>query len=96
MEKKYIITGNTNAWIAQRDSTFNGKPRIIIEEGLTLREAQKKLLEMFNEDYEDRGWYAVNWGITVNISSRLAAPTFNDGTRQYEYDSRVYRIEEQE
>lgn len=96
MGKKYMIIGKTNSWIAHRDIKFNGKIEITIDQDLTLREAQKKLLDMFNEDYEDRGWFAVNWGIAVNISGRLAAPTFNDGTRQYEYDSRVYRIEEQE
>ena len=95
-EKKYQITGTTNGWIAQRDLKFNGKTRIIIEKDLTLKEAYKKLLDMFNSDYEDKGWYAKNWGIAVNISKQEASPTFSDGTRMYKCDSRCYKIEEQE
>lgn len=95
-EKLYQITGTTNGWIAQRDLKFNGKTKIIIEKDLTLKVAYKKLLDMFNSDYEDKGWYAENWGIAVNISNRKASPTFSDGTRMYEYDSRYYKIEEQE
>lgn len=95
-EKKYQITGTTNSWIAQRDLNFNGKTRITLEKDLTLKEAYNKLLDMFNNDYEDEGWYAENWGIAVNISNRKASPTFSDGTRMYEYDSRYYKIEEQE
>jgi hypothetical protein len=95
-EKKYQITGTTNGWIAQRDLKFNGKTRIIIEKELTLKEAYKKLLDMFNSDYEDKGWYAKNWGIAVNISKQKASPTCSDGTRMYEYDGRYYQIEEQE
>ena len=95
-EKKYQITGTTNGWIAQLDLKFNGKTRIIIEKDLTLKEAYKKLLDMFNSDYEDKGWYAKNWGIAVNISKQEASPTFSDGTRMYQCDSRCYKIEEQE
>ncbi|WP_462341027.1 hypothetical protein [Phocaeicola plebeius] len=95
-EKKYQITGTTNGWIAQRDLMFNGKTRIIIEKELTLKEAYKELLDMFNSDYEDKGWYAKNWGIAVNISKQKASPTCSDGTRMYEYDGRYYQIEEQE
>lgn len=95
-EKKYQITGTTNGWIAQRDLKFNGKTRIIIEKDLTLKESYKELLDMFNSDYEDKGWYAKNWGIAVNISKQKASPTCIDGTRMYEYDGRYYQIEEQE
>lgn len=95
-EKFYSITGTTNGWIAQRDLKFDGKTRIIIEKDLTLKEAYKKLLDMFNSDYEDEGWHAKNWGIAVNISRQKASPTCSDGTRMYEYDGRYYKIEEQE
>lgn len=95
-EKKYQITGTTNGWIAQRDPEFKGKTRIIIEKDLTLKEAQMKLLSMFNRDYEGRGWFAINWGLAVSMSNYLASPSNSDGTRMYEFDSRFYKIEEQE
>lgn len=88
--KTYKIVGKTNPWIAQRDITFNGKCEIIIENNLTLREAQKKLLAFFNEDFGT--WYQ-NWGLVVCNHSNDAG-SHDDGTRYYEYDSRVYRIEE--
>lgn len=95
-EKLYQITGTTNGWIAQRDPEFKGKTRIIIEKDLTLKEAQMKLLSMFNRDYEGRGWFAINWRLAVSMSNYLASPSNSDGTRMYEFDSRFYKIEEQE
>lgn len=60
--------------------------------GLTLREAQKQLLSMFNVDKETS---FKNWG-----HCRRAYPdetkSFFDGTRSYEEDSVYYRIEEEE
>lgn len=87
--KAYKIIGKTNSWIAQRDSLFKGKTSITLESGLTLREAQKKLLEFFNEDYEKS---YKNWGLAV--ANSYVAYSSNDGTRGYEYDSRHYSIEE--
>ena len=66
--------------------------KIIIENNLTLREAQKKLLSMFNEKFGT--WYH-NWGLVVSNHSDNAG-SHTDGTRYYEFDSRVYRIEEYE
>lgn len=69
-----------------------------IEEGLTLKQAQKKLLEMYNDKYDDRG-YATNWGIAVNSSARFAEGAYKtsaDGTRRFDWDSRIYRIEQEE
>lgn len=89
---KYRITGRTNGWIAQRDSTFNGRCEITIADQLELKDAYKKLLDMYNEDncnYPS----APNWGIAVR-QDRGAQATFPDGTRRYEYDSRVYEIVE--
>lgn len=88
--KTYKITGKTNGWIAQRDSLFKGKEYITIERGLTLKEAQKKILDFFNEDYET---CYKNWGL-VRCNSDMAF-THNDGTRGYEYDSRYFEIEEE-
>ena len=90
MEKTYKIIGKTNAWIAQRDIMFNGKTEITIERDLTLREAQKKLLDFFNEDYET---CYPNWGLVVG-NHRFDCGSHRDGTRYYEYDSRYFSIEE--
>ena len=86
----YKIIGQTNHYIAQRDIMFNGKVYIIIATGLTLKEAQKKLLQFFNEDY---GTYFSNWGL-VRCNNPSNTNTFEDGTRSYEYDSRYYSIAE--
>ncbi len=88
----YSIVGRTNGWIAQRDSLFRGKTEIVLAENLSLREAQKKLLSFFNEDYDTA---YQNWGL-VRCNHPLYTTSWNDGTRQYEYDGRDYRIEEEE
>ena len=89
--KTYKITGLTNSWIAQRDGQFRGRTSITIEEGLSLKEAQRTLLQMLNDCY-DSNW--INWGLACihndNAGSRL------DGTRYFEYDSRYFSIEEEE
>ena len=90
MEKNYKIVGKTNGWIASRDINFNGKTEITIESNLTLREAQKKLLDFFNEDYDT---YYQNWGL-VRCNHYDESSSRPDGTRSYEYDSRYYSIEE--
>ena len=95
-EKLYQITGTTNGWIANHDPRFNGKTCITICQDLTLEGAYKKLLDFFNEDYSKELLNADSWDEAVNISNGMAQPTFSDGTRMYEYDSRYYRIEEQE
>ena len=87
--KTYRIIGRTNPYIAQRDVMFGGKTRIVIEKGLSLKEAQKKILDFFNEDYET---YYKNWGL-VRCNSDFAYSN-SDGTRGYEYDSRYFEIEE--
>lgn len=95
--KTYRIIGRTNSWIAQRDATFKGRTTIEIETGLTLREAQKFLLDMYNKDYEDNRPYCQNWGLAVIQSNRYGVGAYNTcGSRCYEYDSRVYSIEEDE
>lgn len=88
--KTYKVMGNTNPWIAARDITFNGKTEVVFERGISLREAQKKLLEFFNSDY---GTYFQNWGL-VRCNYPYESSSFNDGIRSYSYDSRIYYIEE--
>lgn len=87
----YKIIGRTNPYIAQRDIHFNGKTTITIESGLTLKEAQQKLLQFFNEDY---GTYFSNWGL-VRCNHPFVTSSYKDGTRSYEYDSRYYSIEKE-
>ena len=90
--KSYKIVGKTNGWIAQRDSLFRGKTEIVLERNLTLHEAQRKLLDFFNEDYDTA---YQNWGLVRCNHSDLSS-SCKDGTRSYEYDSRYFSIEEEE
>ena len=88
-ETSYRIVGETNGWIAQRDPIFKGRERVVIERGLTLKEAQKKLLDFHNKDYDDLSF--PNWGLCrINNHNTWSN---SDGTRGYEYDSRRYSIE---
>lgn len=96
MEKKYRIIGETNGWIAARDSQFKGKTEIVIADNLTLKEAQRKLLSMFNECYE---LGCSNWGVAVIATKSrdfCAYTTREDGTRCFDYDSRTFSIKEKE
>ena len=89
----YKIIGRTNGWIAQRDIHFNGNTCITLCSGMTLREAQERLLEFFNKDYDQEiGMPYRNWGL-VRCHHPLVTTTHRDGTRSYEYDSRYYSIE---
>ena len=93
--KTYRISGATNGWIAQRDATFKGRCYIVLDSGLTLRDAQKKLLQYFNDDFE---MCYSNWGLVVSHERKHHSSAWSaiDGTRGYEYDGRRYRIEEEE
>lgn len=95
MEQKFKIVGRTNGWIAERDTQFKGKPEITIAGNLTLKEAQRRLLSMFNDCYE---LSCSNWGMAV-IARRYraegACKTRDDGTRSFIYDSRYFGIEEE-
>ena len=96
MEKTFKIVGRTNGWIAERDTQFKGKTKITIAGNLTLKEAQGKLLSMFNECYE---LDCSNWGMAVIASKERAEgayKTHEDGTRSFDYDSRTFSIEEEE
>lgn len=96
MEKKFKIVGRTDGWIAERDSQFNGKTEIIVAGNLTLKEAQRRLLSMFNDCYE---LDCSNWGMAVIARKKRAEgayKTHEDGTRSFDYDSRTFSIEEEE
>lgn len=89
--KTYKITGKTNGYIANRDINFKGNTYVTLVEGLTLREAQEKLLDMFNED---KNTNFKNWGL-ARCNYPWETSSFKDGTRSYEEDSRFYSIEEE-
>jgi hypothetical protein len=97
MKKTYKIMAHTESYIANRDSMFNGKCDVTLESGLTLKEAHKRLLDLFNTMYRDE-YYAANWGMAVLLTRKRAffgaSPTFRDGTRSFEYDGRRFHIEE--
>jgi hypothetical protein len=70
----------------------NGGNKVIFS-NLTLKEAHKKMLELYNELFDN---YANNWGIAVRQSSKTfdgAKKTQKDGIREIRYDSRIYKIE---
>ena len=96
MEKKFRIVGITDDWVAKRDTQFNGKTQIIVAGNLTLKEAQRKLLSIFNDCYE---LGCSNWGMAVIATKSrdfCAYPTHEDGTRSFDYDSRTFSIEEED
>lgn len=69
-----------------------GRKWLTIAEGLTLRDAQKKLLELFNGSFAT---YYTNWG-----RARKRKPehtmSYKDGTRSYEHNGSQYFIEYEE
>ena len=87
----YRIIAKTNAWLAARDYQYNGRTEVVLEEGMSLKAAQRRLLEMFNRCY---GTSYGNWGIAVSALRHRAegACSFGDGTRSFEYDGRRYSI----
>ena len=92
----YRIKSRTNGYIASRDAAFSGKTEVTITNGLTMKEARKKLLQMFNRTF---GTSYTNWGIAVRMTIDDvfgARPTFSDGTRAFDYDGRTYSIEKEE
>lgn len=94
----YRIVARTNAYIAQRDSMFNGKTEVVLENNLSLSQARKSLLDMYNDRFSDERPYASNWGMAVIQSAKHtdgATATNSDGTRSFEYDSRVFSIKEE-
>lgn len=91
--KSYRIVGKTNGWIAQRDVNFNGKTEVIFEKHMTLKEARKKLLEWFNNDYD---LCCPNWGSAMNSKEGRDNASRYDGLYSYWWDSRSYSIEEEE
>lgn len=92
--KTYKITLTfSNPYIGSR----NGGNRTLSDK-LSLHQAYKELLDMYNEKFGCERSYASNWGIAVLQSRRFAdgaCETFPDGTRCFSWDSRTFQIEEE-
>lgn len=70
---------------------------VVIDEDMTLAEAQNRLLELYNCFFSNR-IYATNWGIAVRQSKKHiegASATNEDGTRQFLWNDRYFIIERQ-
>jgi hypothetical protein len=103
MKTYKIVKHFTCPYIGQR----NGGDKTL-KTGLTLREAHRELLDMFNEQMARQRLashfrlfdtkFAPNWGIAVANTRKnvhQAYPTRSDGTRMFEYDSRQFDIIEE-
>ena len=91
--ENYSIICKTDPYHASRMSGFNRVGVKVMDSGLTLKEAQKKLLKYFSED---AGSYFDNWGLAVLYRGKQdleACKTYRDGTRAYSYDIYTYSIE---
>lgn len=86
--KQFAIIGKTNPYIAQRDIHFDGKSKKVFLTFDTLEEANQELLNWCKEDNQLYGSW--NWGLLV---SHGYGSSFQDGTKCYSYDSRVYFTE---
>lgn len=98
----YKIVIRTNGYQASRNGRYRWQydekrnAEATIQENLTLKEAQKLLVEFWNEDFENRrGSYLPNWGL-ICINYPHDTSTFPDGTRSYHYDGYYVSIEKQD
>lgn len=87
----YRIVSTTALYHARR---YRRKCIEVEAEGMTLREAQKELLRMFNYDFDA---YYSNWGHVVLATRRKhdSAYSHSDGIRGYNNDTTIYEIEEE-
>lgn len=90
-KKTYKIVGRTDAYTANRDIHFNGKTEVVLDSGLSLKEANKKLFDFFKQDYDVE---FSNWGL-ARMNYPWSTVTYQDGTRGYDYDGRRYSVEEE-
>jgi hypothetical protein len=95
VETTYKITLTfSNPYIGSR---YGGNR--VLETGLTLNQAYNSLLDLYNQHNGDDRGYAETWEEAVEKSQRIADsayPTREDGTRKFEWDSRIFQIEEEE
>ena len=97
--KTYSIISYTDPYHGSRASGYkrvsNTRYAKTLRSGLSLKEAQNALLEMFSEEV---GHKVANWGVATRIQSvpgLEASPTYKDGTRSYSEDVWTYYIEEE-
>lgn len=97
METRYRIVGRTDGYHARTSPELGNRCEAVLEDGLSLGDARRILLDMYNRKYEDERPYAPNWGMAVLNGRRRvcgATATFSDGTRMFSYDVYSYSIEE--
>lgn len=90
--EKFAVICTTDRYHAARYAGFNRDGVRIHETGLTLKEAQKVLLDFYCEQAGD---YFANWGLAVNDHRHEgleACKTYNDGTRSFTYGVFKYSI----
>lgn len=94
--KTYSIICSTDDYHASRNAKFaRNENTYVVASNLTLKEAQKQLLEMFSED---AGRLVDNWGLAVANHYRdglEAYKSHKDGIRAYEFDVYTYSIVEE-
>lgn len=68
---KYRIYGSTNTYIANTDPRFSGSTKIVIAEDLTLDEAKKQLLEIYeNMNLNEDEWPLYDDNMKFEYDSR--------------------------
>lgn len=96
----YKIICKTNEYQASRDVRFKKhSTSAVLKSGLSLFEAQRELLRLYNEQYGCERPFACNWGLAVIQSSYHfggAHPTSPDGTRTFDDDGYRFSIEEED
>ena len=94
--KTYSIICSTDDYHASRNAKFaRNENTYVVASNLSLKEAQKQLLEMFSED---AGRLVDNWGLAVSNHYKdglEAYRSYTDGTRAYEFDVYTYKIIEE-
>ena len=84
----------TNPYIGSR---YGGNK--VLETGLTLQKAYNSLLDLYCQHHGDDRGYPETWEEAVEKSHGFfegAYPTREDGTRRFDWDSRIFEIEEEE
>lgn len=94
----YKIICSTDGYSASRHSGFSREGVKVMEEGLTLQEAQKALTKLYNRLYD---FAPGNWGLIVSAAKRNGEDqsnprSFQDGTRSFQSDVFTYLIEAEE
>lgn len=82
MERTYRIVS---------EHVYDDTERVVFASGLSLRDAQRKLLEFFNRNY---GTSYSNWGL-ARINEPTMTSSSADGTRSYRFMNKEQRIEEE-